>query len=152
MFELFRQQMDMQRKQMEALVEALAGRLSSGSTPKPPTVAIPTFVPFDASSELWTDYWARFLTFLGANSVPDDKAAQIFLTNQTKVTYKLLGNLASQQTPPKDVRVISCQVKQHMHLIFQIWLNFSIYIGLHMTSHFPILYVHNLNGCRNMRR
>lgn len=92
MFELFRQQMDMQRKQMEALVEALAGRLSSGSTPKPPTVAIPTFVPFDASSELWTDYWARFLTFLGANSVPDDKAAQIFLTNQTKVTYKLLGN------------------------------------------------------------
>ncbi|KAL5499565.1 hypothetical protein EMCRGX_G011006 [Ephydatia muelleri] len=107
MFELFRQQMDMQRKQMEALVEALAGRLSSGSTPKPPTVAIPTFVPFDASSELWTDYWARFLTFLGANSVPDDKAAQIFLTNQTKVTYKLLGNLASQQTPPKDVNELT---------------------------------------------
>ena len=44
--------------------------------------------------------------------------------------------------------VISCQVKQHMHLMFQIWLNFSIYIGLHMSSHFPILYVHNLNGCR----
>ena len=46
------------------------------------------------------------------------------------------------------MRVISCQVKQHMHLMFQIWLNFSIYIGLHMSSHFPILYVHNLNGCR----
>ena len=107
MFELFRQQMDMQRKQMEALVDALAGRLSSGSTPKPPTVAIPTFFPFDATSELWTDYWARFLTFLGANSVPDDKAAQIFLTNQTKVTYKLLGNLASQQTPPKDVNELT---------------------------------------------
>ena len=44
--------------------------------------------------------------------------------------------------------VISCQVKQHMHLMFLIWLNFSIYIGLHMSSHFPILYVHNLNGCR----
>ena len=44
--------------------------------------------------------------------------------------------------------VISCQVKQHMHLMFLIWLNFSICIGLHMSSHFPILYVHNLNGCR----
>ena len=27
----------------------------------------------------------------------------MFLTNQTPVTYKLLTNLAGQQTPPKDV-------------------------------------------------
>ena len=45
-------------------------------------------------------------------------------------------------------RVISYQVSQHMHLMFQILFNLSIYIGLHMSLHFPILYVHNLNGCR----
>ena len=30
--------------------------------------------------------------------------------------------------------------------------SFRIYIGLHMSSHFPILYANNLNGCRNMQR
>ena len=53
--------------------------------------------------ELWRDYWARFLTFLGANSVPNEKRAQVFLTNQTRVTYKLLSNLASQQSPHTSV-------------------------------------------------
>ena len=81
------------------LVETLAGKLTSEPTFKLPVVAIPSFVPFHPSYELWTDYWTRFLTFLGANSIPDDKAAQIFL--QSKIMYKLLGNLASQQTPPK---------------------------------------------------
>ena len=111
--ELLRQQLDSQRKQMESermqmekLFETLAGKLSE-PTSKPPAVAIPSFVPFDPSSELWSDYWARFLTFLGANSVPDDKAAQIFLTNQSKVTYKLLSNLALQQSPPKDVNTLT---------------------------------------------
>ena len=111
--ELLRQQLDSQRKQMESermqmekLFETLAGKLSE-PTSKPLAVAIPSFVPFDPSSELWSDYWARFLTFLGANSVPDDKAAQIFLTNQSKVTYKLLGNLALQQSPPKDVNTLT---------------------------------------------
>ena len=107
LIELLRQQLDTQRKQMETLVETLAGKLTSGPTSKPPAVSIPSFVPFDSSSELWTDYWARFLTFLGANSVPDDKAAQIFLTNQSKVMYKLLGNLVSQQSPPKDVNTLT---------------------------------------------
>ena len=114
LIELLRQQLDTQRKQMESerkqmetLFETLAGKLTLDPTSKPPVVAIPSFVPFDSSSELWSDYWARFVTFIGANSVPDDRAAQIFLTNQSKVTYKLLGNLASQQTPPKDVNALT---------------------------------------------
>ena len=49
------------------------------------------------------DYWARFQTFIGANSVPVVKQAQVFLTNQSRVNYKLLSNLASQQSPPKDI-------------------------------------------------
>ena len=114
LIELLRQQLDTQRKQMESerkqmetLFETLAGKLTSEPVYKPPAAAIPSFVPFDTSSELWSDYWARFLTFLGANSVPDDRAAQIFLTNQSKVTYKLLGNLACQQSPSKDVNALT---------------------------------------------
>jgi len=65
--------------------------------------ALPSFSAFDSASELWTNYWARFNTFTEAHSVPSEKRASVFLTNQTPVTYKLLTNLAGQQTPPKDV-------------------------------------------------
>ena len=41
-------------------------------------------------------------------------------------------SLTLEPEDTQHVRVISCQVRQHMHLMFQIWLNFSIYIGLHM--------------------
>ena len=46
-----------------------------------PVAATPSFVPFDSTAELWTDYWAYFLIFLGANSVQQEKRAQVFLTN-----------------------------------------------------------------------
>ena len=48
-------------------------------------------------------------SFAGVNSVPADKTAQVFvfLTNQSRVTYKLLFNLAAQQSPPKDVNALS---------------------------------------------
>ena len=72
-------------------------------------IAIPNFVPFDSTTELWTDYWARFQTFIGANSVPVGKQAQVFLTNQSRVNYKLLSNLASQQSPPKDINGLSLE-------------------------------------------
>ena len=110
--ELLRQQLETQRKQMETLVAALSAGGTGLSTNPVPTsqtavVSIPSFVPFDSSSELWHDYWARFQTFAGANSVPADKTAQVFLTNQSRVTYKLLFNLAAQQSPPKDVNALS---------------------------------------------
>lgn len=63
----------------------------------------PSFVPFDSTSELWTDYWARFCTFASAHSVSNERKAQIFLTNQSPATYKLLSNSASQETPPKSI-------------------------------------------------
>ena len=51
------------------------------------------------------DYWARFQTFVAAHSeIPD---AQVFLTNQSLVTFKTLSNLASQLTPPKDVNELA---------------------------------------------
>ncbi|XP_014675860.1 PREDICTED: uncharacterized protein LOC106815848 [Priapulus caudatus] len=67
----------------------------------------PAFAPFDSTSELWTDYWARFCTFVGANSVPDERKGQVFLTNQSPTVYKLLANLAAQHTPPKDINQLT---------------------------------------------
>ena len=55
--------------------------------------SVPVFEPFDSTSELWPDYYDRFLTFFGAHNVNDDRKAQIFLINQSKYVYWLLGNL-----------------------------------------------------------
>ena len=116
LMELLQQQMKIQREQTEAQIqahakqtEAIIATLTGGaakwgdSTPK----SFPSFVSFDTTSELWTDYWARFQTFVAAHSIPDDKKAQVFLTNQSLVTFKTLSNLASQLTPPKDVNELT---------------------------------------------
>ena len=64
----------------------------------------PPFPAFDSTAELWKDYLLRFKTFVSANSVPGDKLALVFLTNQTSDTYKLINNYASQQdTPPRPI-------------------------------------------------
>ena len=102
--ELFQQQMEAQNKQLETQqqkMKELIDRL--GPVPKGQagtTVSIPNFVPLDSTSELWKDYLARFYTFASANTVPEDKVAQVFLTNQTTANYKLLATLAGQQSPP----------------------------------------------------
>ena len=116
LMELLQQQMKIQREQTEAQIqahakqtEAIIATLTGGaakwrdSTPK----SFPSFVSFVTTSELWTDYWARFQTFVAAHSIPDDKKAQVFLTNQSLVTFKTLSNLASQLTPPKDVNELT---------------------------------------------
>ena len=71
------------------------------------TSATPNFSPFDSSSELWADYFARFITFVEANSIPTDKRPQVFLTNQTSALYKQLSNLAAQQQNPKKVNALT---------------------------------------------
>ena len=91
-------------------------QLSTASTASSSTAsATPNFQAFDLASELWTDYLSRFTTFTAAHSVSDDKLAQVFLTNQSSSLYKLLSNLASQETPPKSVNDLSMNViKQYM--------------------------------------
>lgn len=69
--------------------------------------SIPKFESFDSLSELWKEYHSRFMTFCRAQSVPDAKLAQVFLTNQTPTIYKLLTNLASQSNPPKEIHELS---------------------------------------------
>ena len=75
---------------------------SSTHHPQLSTAAIPRFAVFNSTSELWPDYWSRFCTFVVANAAPDQRKAQVFLTNQTAAVYKQLANLAAQQTPSKD--------------------------------------------------
>jgi hypothetical protein len=75
----------------------------------PSSAAIPPFVTFDPSTELWTDYLSRFNTFVEANAVPDKRRAQVFLTNQSSTIYKQLVNLAAQQATPKDVNKLTLE-------------------------------------------
>ena len=89
-----------QQKQMKAMLEHL---------PTPPVAAasVPTFTPFDPTSELWKDYWAIFDTFAGANSIPNGKKAQVFLTNN-----KLLDTLMLQQAISKNVNDLTMKEMQ----------------------------------------
>ena len=94
------------QQQMDALLKLIQPQATVAAVP-PGSTATPSFAPFDSSSETWPDYWARFCTFTGAHSVPDARKAQVFLTNQSATTYKLLANLGAQQTPPKDINQLT---------------------------------------------
>ena len=109
----FQEQMSAQqaqhRTEMEALLAIVKPPEASSSTTVLTNIPtnIPQFTAFDSSSELWTDYWSRFLTFVEAHSIPKEKQAKIFLTNQTPVTYKLVDNMAKQLDPPKEINSLS---------------------------------------------
>ncbi len=100
--------MEMQRQQTEALMALVTERSKTAVTNT-------KFCEFDPTSELWTDYWSRYLTFTRANSIPAEKMAEIFLTNQSSAIFKLLTNIASQQDPPRDVNSLSMEeIQQQM--------------------------------------
>ena len=103
--DLMQKQMDMQRLEFAKQMEALINRLGPGSpAPVAPAASVSSFTSFDPTLELWRNYLARFQTFFGANSIPGEKILQVFLTNQTTTTYKLLCTLAGQQSPPQDIK------------------------------------------------
>ncbi|KAK7107690.1 hypothetical protein V1264_015570 [Littorina saxatilis] len=116
-----KEDMEQQMHQMEMMMKAFSGAAApareesyddpSASNLRFPittqAAAIPSFVAFDATSELWPDYWSRFCTFVVANSEPEQRKAQVFWTNQTATVYKQLANLATQQNPPKDINCLT---------------------------------------------
>ena len=103
---LLREQMSQQQRQMETIL-AMVQQSKPAISNK--------FDDFDPAVELWSDYWARFETFTRANAIPDDRRAEIFLTNQSSVVYKLIMNLAQQQTPPRDINSLSmAEMAAHM--------------------------------------
>ena len=69
--------------------------------------SIPKFEPVDASVELWKYYLTQFTMFVPAKSFPNEKKVQVFLTNQSTTTYKLLCTMAGQQDPPEDINKLS---------------------------------------------
>lgn len=110
MQEQHREQMDQQRQQMEALISRMVtSQAPSTASSFSPATTTPSFIAFDATTELWKDYWARFQTFARANSVPKERLPQVFLTNQTTATYKLLSTLATQLATPKNVNDLTME-------------------------------------------
>ena len=95
------EQMTMLQEQIKILQSSLNKPRENVPTP------MASFQPFDSTSELWTDYLARFRTFVTANSIPDNKQAQIFLTNQSNSVYKMLSNLAAQQQSVKSIHELT---------------------------------------------
>ena len=92
------EQMSMLQEQLKILQSSLNNPRENVPTP------MASFQPFDSTSELWTDYLARFRTFVTAYSIPDNKQAQIFLTNQSNSVYKML---AAQQQPVKSIHELT---------------------------------------------
>ena len=95
------EQITMLQEQIKILQSSLNNPRENVPTP------MASFQPFDSTSELWTDYLARFRTFVTANSIPDNKQAQIFLTNQSNSVYKMLSNLVAQQQPVKSIHELT---------------------------------------------
>ena len=95
------EQMTMLQEQLKILQSSLNNPRENVPTP------MASFQPFDSTPELWTDYLARFRTFVTANSIPDNKQAQIFLTNRSNSVYKMLSNLAAQQQPVKSIHELT---------------------------------------------
>jgi len=103
-----KEELEQQRKHHKEELDVLKSAISQApGTNATSTVLVPAFTPFDSTTELWEDYWARFCTFCAANSVSEERKAQIFLTNQTPVLYKQLTTLATQMTPAKDINALT---------------------------------------------
>ena len=78
------EQMQTLRDQNQKLLATLTNSTHIGGNNT--EVTIPSFTPFDASNELWSDHWTRFITFTRVHLIQEAKQAQVFLTNQTSVT------------------------------------------------------------------
>ena len=115
--QLMQKQMEVQQLQIEKQeerhrqqMEGLINRLETGGPALvAPAASVPCFAPFDPTSKIWKDYRPRFHTFVGANSIPHKNTAQVFLTNQTTTTYRLLCTLAGQQAPPQDINRLTME-------------------------------------------
>ena len=105
--EMMQQQKEEEERRFKQLLTMVKPENPSSGTNATTTSTVvassPKFSPFDSTSELWIDYYARFTTFLAAHSIPTEKRPQVFLTNQTSTVYKLLSNLADQAEPPKNI-------------------------------------------------
>ena len=85
------------------------GQASAPVTSPPVAMTTPSFAAFDPTSELWKDYWARFQICMEANSIPTERQPKVFLTNQSKATFKLISTLAAQMATPKEIENLTME-------------------------------------------
>jgi transposase InsO family protein len=104
-----KEELQQQQKHYQQELDILKSAISEATSGTNATLTIPAFTPFDSTTEIWEDYWSRFCTFFGANSVPEERKAKIFLTNQTPALYKQLTVLASQMTPSRDINALKIE-------------------------------------------
>ena len=116
LLELLQQQHQEQMTILQEQNKALVAALTTASQPKDSGM-IPKFTPFNTTEELWGDYWDRFCTFIQVHSIPEAKQAQVFLTNQTSVLYKLISGYASQLSPSKEVNQLTIYVVRERYKI-----------------------------------
>jgi len=95
------------QQQLDVMMEVIRDPAGAGVATTTVSSAIPPFEAFDASSELWPDYWSRFQTFVSANAVPDQRRPQVFLTNQDNTVYRQLSTLATQMSPPREINSLT---------------------------------------------
>ncbi|XP_033112551.1 uncharacterized protein LOC117113351 [Anneissia japonica] len=118
--ELLRSQLKTQGDQMlELMTTFKQSQSQKQQVVTPITNMTPKFTPFDPTTELWTEYWARFKTFIPAHSVPSDKEAQVFLTNQSKDIYKVISNQAAKENPPIETSTLTLtKIEEFMKVQF----------------------------------
>ena len=116
------EQKKMQQDQMDIFMktlQSLGANVKSEVQPLPNSISIPTFSAYDPSTELWSDYYSRFNTFIAAYSVPQTKIPQVFLTNQSTQIYKSLENMAKQQETPISMKQITIKnIEDFMSILF----------------------------------
>ena len=72
-------QMQEQDKRHSKEMKIITSFFQKNKTPNSTvTSSAPQLCQLDSSSELWSDYWARFITFTEAHLVPDNKKTHIF--------------------------------------------------------------------------
>ena len=75
-----REQIRLLKEQNDSVIQSLTAMLRKQETDS--AASRPSFQAFDSTTELWSDYWPRFVTFLESNSCPVEKAASVFLNSK----------------------------------------------------------------------
>ena len=101
--EEMREMQEDNKRLMELLVK---GQTEAAAKPVA-TTSLPKFAGFDPTTELLTDYMNRYNAFVAAHSIPEEKKAKIFLTNQQPILYKQISNMAAQLATPKEIHEVT---------------------------------------------
>ena len=85
-------------------------------------VVTPNFPAFDSTSQLWSDYIGPDLRhFLMRILYHKRKQQRFFLRIKNSTTYKLLSNLATQESPPRDINIKTMEEIESYIIVVVVW-------------------------------